>query len=300
MNNTTTLVGIDDFLSSYYNGIRQYYSWFSAKELLAARTPHQEVARKVGNSKRTVFYWATGRKPTGVTYLHEAMGLDLVPLTTTSEKLVPLNRLAAKVFWTGCLAENTRLSIYGEQEHLESIQTYFKKTLGLESNIHVVQDGMGELLFLESHLFGRTLMGMGVPLTSTIDRLPRYINSLLSISPPPNSLERGVLEDFVKVFFEEKFTTSQKSSQIQLVLQKQKTRKQGLRYGAEAINLLNYCLPGLNLTIDDHLYCTPINDKKSKKKHELRINLKVEGLRQLVQSHRAYIQLSPPQNSWSR
>ena len=303
------IVNLEDFAYTYQNGIQVMDVYYEAMKLLNEGAPINQVAQFAKKTKECIIGWKVGKKPRVVSELEKAVSLDVVPLDIDNTKIIPINRLAAKIFWTGNLTVYKNKSIIfgitADEVHLKMLKKYFEENLTpMEMKIysHSYKENAKPTLtgLSGSNIYSRILRAMGLPDSKEEKRLPKYILAMMEQSQ--NEKCKELLMDFSHVLFEERFDLNTANNQFKIYLHNQKTEESAYEYSNQVIKLLNTTLPNFGVEKEDiRVYKLNQNNKKYNPINEYcpNITVRVNSLMSLVQNYRSFLKLDKPENQWS-
>ncbi|MEM3154490.1 MAG: hypothetical protein QW165_02905 [Candidatus Woesearchaeota archaeon] len=227
------VVSEEAFLSTYKNGVRNARDYAKAHELAMEHYTYANIARAIGRHQSTIKGWLRNKHmPDSIAGLEHVKQLGLVPLTAQSEKLVPLVRLCAWTFWSGCISKEYDIVISEKIWRLTTLQDYFKQTLGLESTL---KEEPSTIRFNgNSHYHGRLLASMGVPVATRKSTSELHIPHAISGCP-----ETAI--PFLNVLFTTR--TERNGSYWTINIPANRDYERALSFGKEVIAYINAALP---------------------------------------------------------
>jgi len=246
------IISREDFAETYPDGLKNYNDYEQAKLLGRSGMNPEQIAKKIGRHSMTVRQWLfEGMKPRCIRGLEELC--EIIPLSKTSKKAVPIHRLYSWAFWTGSVAKNHAITISGNKENLHMLREYFKRTLNLAGKINVNYNSFtltfGEL----GKPYGRILKCLEYP---TEERKSEHeLNVPETIQNTPQ-----LRNDFIKVLFNTRVKQATLNYwTIRLITTRYAATARN--FGKQIAGLIQETFPLARIT-EDNLHITPARGDK--------------------------------------
>lgn len=303
------VVTLDEFLSTYTEGIENYNDYQTALELSSKRQSTASIAREIGRSYQTVYEWVNNKaKPVAIHGLEKLLENGLIPLNYCNPKFPALNRLAALLFWSGHIEGKYGHGIL----HIKSpgMMGDIEKLLSDEFDIGSKRAEDYEsrqkkilLLVKNSSSYLRLMHKMGIPLSSESEHenkgwrgksellFPEYLTRLIKmyhlIKGKSRKIAKDILGDFIKILFNSRLNLGDNNNCGQISLIANKEKKHAEEHLRQVLELFKKRIPSAKINNSDIYY------RKKEENYHPAIFLKRENIFNFIKHHPGFFSITP-------